>query len=299
MRHWRTTVGACLLLAAPLAANAGQAASGTATSSGPGTEEPVSVRSLLELARHRADAEDLAGAAAALRRALTAAPSSEELLSTYARISLAARQPAPAVLALEPLTRMHSRVPEYPYLLGVAWMQLGDMAAAVESLERAVALDPGRALAHVALGMALNQQKRYGQAREALEEALRLAPDDLEGLAALAETEEGLGELAAAERRARRVLERDPDHPTTLLVLGMVEMKQGRYAEARQKLEAALAANPGSAKAHYQLSLACSRLGDRQCSARHLESYRQALEDVQRRLRELRGGTEPAGGPPG
>lgn len=281
MRSWAITIGAGLLLAVPAAAD----------------PEPGSVRSLLELARHRAAEEDLAGASAALRRALEAAPNSEEALSVYARVCLAARAPLPAVLALEPLGRMHPRVREYAYLLGVAWMQLGDMAAAVEALERAVALDPGHALSHTAMGLAFNQQKRYAEDRRALEEALRLAPDDLEALAALAESREGLGELEAAERLSRQVLERDPDHPTSLLVRGMVAMKQERYAEARQSLEAALAADPDSAKTHYQLSLACARLGDRDCAQRHLEGYRRVQEEVEQRLRQLRGGPEPAEGP--
>lgn len=280
-------IAASFLVSASLSVAAVRSATDLRPSRAPEAEEQVSVRSLLELARQRAAEQDLRGAADALRRALRVAPNSEEVLSAYARVSLTARAPVPAVLALEPLTRMHPTVSEYPYLLGVAWMQLGDMASAVEALRRAVELDPGRALAHTALGMALNQQKRYAEARRALGEALRREPEDVEALAALAESEEGLGELAAAEARVRRVLERDPDHATALLVLGMVEMKQERFADARRALEAALAVDPDSAKAHYQLSLACSRLGDEEGARKHLEDYRRVQAEVERRLEEL------------
>ena len=44
-------------------------------------------------------------------------------------------------------------------------------------------------------------------------------------------------------------------------------MKQERYAEARERSMRAVAADPTSAKAHYQLSLAYARLGDEQASA--------------------------------
>jgi tetratricopeptide (TPR) repeat protein len=266
-----------------------------------------SVRALLELARIRTNLRDGAGAVEALRRALELAPNSEEVLSAYSRLSLTLRTPVPAILSLEPLVRMHPTVPEYPYLLGVAWLQAGDMAAAGEMLGRAERLraavatapgggSPSRATILVALGIALNKQKRFAEARQALEKSLRLEPDNVEGLAAVAEAQEGLGELAAAERHARRALARADAHATANLVVGMILMKQERYAEARAALEKAIAAEPESPKAHYQLSLACARLGDREASTRHVELYRQALRDVDERLRALRRQVDPAEG---
>lgn len=248
-----------------------------------------SVRALMRLAEIRARGGDPRAALEVLGRALALAPNSEEALAAYARLSLAARAPVGAVHTLEPLVRMHPTVAEYPYLLGVARMQVGDMARAVEVLEAAVELAPGRALPRVALGLGLNNLKRYEEARQALAEGLRLEPGSLEAIAALAEAEEGLGQLEEAERHARRVLEQDADHANANLVAGMVLMKRERYEEARDALLAAVASDPDLAKAHYQLSLAYTRLGDRESSRHHLDLYRRALEEREALLTELRG----------
>jgi Tfp pilus assembly protein PilF len=73
-------------------------------------------------------------------------------------------------------------------------------------------------------------------------------------------------------------------------------MKQERYAEARGALETAVAADPESARAHYQLSLACARLGDDDGSRAQLELYRQKLHEVEERLKALRNQTGLAPG---
>jgi cytochrome c-type biogenesis protein CcmH/NrfG len=167
-------------------------------------------------------------------------------------------------------------------------MQLGDAGFALPALQRARELDPGHALTLAALGIALNQAKRYAEAKETLDRALRLSPEDPEILAVLAEAEEGLDDHAAAEGHARSALERNPRHPVALLVVGMIRMQQQRYDEARDALEDAVAAAPESSKAHYQLSLACTRVGDRACAAREVELHQKTLHAVVDRLNALR-----------
>lgn len=267
-----------------------------------------SAQALINLARIRSRRQDPRGAADYLRQARELAPNSEEVLSAFARLYLTTGSPVPALLALEPLVRMHPTVSEYSYLLGVAWMQVGDLAAATELLQQAerlrgspaaaAGLSPSRALILTALGLALNKQKRFVEAKKILEESVELEPDDVEAVAALAEAEEGLGELDAAERHARRALEHNDGHATANLVIGMILMKQEDYAAARDALLKALAAEPDSPKAHYQLSLAYARLGDRERSREQVELYRQASKDIEDRLRELVGKRQPGENPP-
>ena len=107
-------------------------------------------------------------------------------------------------------------------MLGVALMQASDLPAAVDSLRQAEKLDPARGSTILALGVALNAQNNYADARVALTRAVELEPENMDGQAALAEAEEALGELDAAERRARRVLTASNDHAAANLVLGMV-----------------------------------------------------------------------------
>jgi tetratricopeptide (TPR) repeat protein len=236
-----------------------------------------SVRALLELAELAAREGDFAAAGEPLRQALELAPNSERVLHTYARVAMVAGAPGQALLALEPLARIHPTVVEYTYLTGVARIQVGDPVEAEVALERARQLEPHRALTLAALGTALNDQKRYAEAKKVLEHALPLTGDDAQVLAVLAESAAGLGEHALAESHAKRVLERAPRHPRAQLVLGIVHMQQERYAEARAWFEGALAADSALVKAHYQLSLACARLDDRACAEREVGRYQEVL----------------------
>ncbi len=247
-----------------------------------------SVRALLQLARVQSGEGDAAGALTTLGRARELAPNSEEVLTSIAQVSLAARNPMPAIFALEPLTRVYPTVAQHHYLLGVALMQAGDMMAAVDALRAAERLDPSHALTLVALGIALNDRKMYGDAKAALLRALELEPEVVEALAALAEAEEGLDELEAAEKHAQRALTQAPGNATAHFVIGLIRMKTGRYADARAAFERAAQAAPDAPRAYYQLSLACARLGDTTASAANLELYREKLRAVSERAGELR-----------
>ena len=121
---------------------------------------PSSVRDLLQTARGQMQSGDRSGALESLRRARVLAPNSEEVLSAFAQVALAARLLVPAISTLDALTRMCSTVSQYHYLLGVALMEGGDMAAAIESLQQADRLEPERPLTLIALGRPQNNRKQ-------------------------------------------------------------------------------------------------------------------------------------------
>lgn len=247
-----------------------------------------SVRALLELARLYGRKGEHVAAVEILERAQQLAPNSEEVLAARARVSLAVQTPVVAIRALESLTRMHPTAPEYPYLLGIGRLQIGEMAGAVEALQLSVELEPGRPLAYIALATTLNTQKQFAEAREVARQAIRLDPESAEALANLCEAEEGLGEIEAAEEHATQALARQPEHAQALAIIGRIRMTQQRYEEARDAFLRAIAGAPQSAKTHYQLSLAFARLGEREESKKHLELYRQIRKESDERLVELR-----------
>jgi tetratricopeptide (TPR) repeat protein len=257
-----------------------------------------SVRALLRLGRLYAARKDPQSALAALDQARGLAPNSEEVLSTYAQLALAMRAPVPAMRALEPLTRLVPEVAQHHYLLGVALLQAGDTAGAADALQQARALEPDRPLTLVALGLALNNRKLYAEARDALARALELDPANVEALAAAAESEEGLGELAAAEEHAQRALAQSPGHATANLVVGMLRLKQDRYADARDALLRAQAGEPDAPKTLYLLSLAYARLGDETASQTYREAYQKQLRATEERVQNIRKETGLAGAEP-
>ena len=247
-----------------------------------------SVRQRVLEARHLAGRGEHRQAAAILERTLMMAPNSEEVLRDFAHNSLAIKDPVGAMGALEPLTRMHPDHPEYPYLMGVAQLQVAGVGLAVESLEHSLRLDPNRALTMIALGFAYNAQKKYDLAKEVIARSLILEPEEVEALAAMAEAEEGLGEIEQAEYYAERALARAPSHYAALYILGKVRMSQGRFEEARDLFLRAVATSPDSPKAQYQLSLAYARLGDQDNSNKHRELYRQAKDAEDQRIIDMR-----------
>jgi tetratricopeptide (TPR) repeat protein len=246
-----------------------------------------SVRALLLLGQIRSKQGNLAGALEALSAAQRLAPNSEEVLAAVSRAGLATDNSVMTLVALEPLTRMYPTVPEYHYLMGLVRLRVGDSAGAIEALQVARGLQPGRAVILVALGLAMNEQTRYSEATLVLRDALNLEPDQVQALAALAEAEEGQAQLEEAERHAERALALEPSHPTATLVLGMVRLKQARFEEARDLLKRAVDSDPGSPKAHYQLNLAYARLGDLENSRRQIELYREALRKLDQSKMDL------------
>jgi tetratricopeptide (TPR) repeat protein len=255
-----------------------------------------SVQALLQLARLQASDGEVAAALDALRKARALAPNSEEVLSAFAQVSVTAGAPVPAILALDALTRMCPTVARHHYLLGVALMRGADMPAAVEALREADRLEPDRALTLLALGVTLNNRQQYAEARPFLVRSLEIEPDNLDAVAALAEAEHGVGELEAASTHAAQTLAKVPDHATANLVVGLVAMERGRYADARAALERSALKDPLSLKVHYQLSLACARLGDTAASQKHLETYKQTMRELETRVNEIRRATGPAEG---
>jgi tetratricopeptide (TPR) repeat protein len=255
-----------------------------------------SVQALMELARLQTRQKDLAGALAALERARALAPNSEDVLNAFAQVSLSMKAPVPALQVLEPLARMCPTVAQYQYMLGIALMQAGDIQSSVAPLREADRLEPDRPFTLIALGLVLNSLRMYGDAKPYLVRALDLEPDNVDGVAALAESEQGLGELEAAETHALRALARVRDHAIGNLALGMVRMQQERYEEACAALETALRSDPASPKPPYQLSLAWARRGDAALSKKYLEIYRQRVREIDMRVQEVQAKTGISGG---
>ena len=247
-----------------------------------------SVRELLQTARRQSQGGDAAAALVSLRTARTLAPNSEEVLSAFVQAAIAAHTLGPAIATLDALTRMCPTVAQYHYVLGVALMEAGDVAAALPSLEQANRLEPDRARTLLALALALNAGKQYAEAKAAAMKSVELDPESIDTTAALAEAEAGSGAVREAEEHARRVLNAAPAHPTANLVVGIVLMQRERYADARDALEKAVANNPASAAAHYQLSLAYARLGDDARSQQQVRLYQQQLREAEDRVKSLR-----------
>lgn len=104
-----------------------------------------------------------------------------------------------------------------------------------------------------------------------------------------AEAELSAGRLDAAERRAREALQRDGGRAELHLLLGRVELRRSRWAQAAQHLHAAVQRDPLLARAYYALGLAAARQGDLPRAAEALDTYLRLPEgSTERRDRAVR-----------
>ncbi len=155
---------------------------------------------------------------------------------------------------------------------------VAELAAQVEPLARAaVAAGPGAndsSSDWLDLGLEL-EGHAPAQARAAYEKVLELDPTHVDALINLGRLFQEDGELEAAVVHYRRALAAaGGDAPTAAFNLGLALEDLGRDRAALDAYEAALAADPRFADAHYNLSGLHERRGDRLSALRHLKSYR-------------------------
>lgn len=190
------------------------------------------------------------------------------------------------------------------YRLVMSSLQLSESGRsdeALEALDRAAAKEPDGTQIHYLKGVILGNQERYGEAAAALQRTVELNPrhvlarfklalaylrlgatDRAETvlLAVVAEEPENMrayqnlatlaysrGDLARAESFARRAIEIAPDYFDAWNTLGAVYVLMERPSEAVDALTRAVALDPRSGQAQFNLSLALLSEGDRTAAA--------------------------------
>ena len=145
--------------------------------------------------------------------------------------------------------------------IGVARLEQYDFPAAIEAFRRALAIDPGLALARLNLGIALFYGGEPDAARKELEAAKAALPDR-------PQPDYVLGLIARAGDRTddavsafTRVRELDPSDVGAAINLGQLLVQQRRFDEAIKLLRPAVEAEPFNATAAYGLATALVRSG--------------------------------------
>ncbi len=126
---------------------------------------------------------------------------------------------------------------------GDALFRLGRYGEAIESLARAIALEPGMSTVPVLrllIGEANQELGRWEEAREQYEIILTRDPDNTAAIDRLAMVSFNQGHLKESLELYRRHLRLDPDNANAHSNLGIVLYRMGRIDEAREVLEHAL-----------------------------------------------------------
>jgi type IV pilus assembly protein PilF len=182
--------------------------------------------------------------------------------------------------------------------LAQRYLQIGDLASALERAQRAQGTDPNNGNVHAMLGLIYDRIGDQAKAAEAFRRAIALAPDRGTVLSAYGSYLCGHGDAAGAAAAFQRALA-DPFFQVPGLVhynRGHCLLKTGRPAEAEAALRMALDA-PGSDVAAVLLSLAQAELAQGSIlEARAFVQRREALGDVTAAVLELAAQIEDAAG---
>ena len=217
------------------------------------------------------------------------------------RAAAEARPPAPTaaknlVLALgkagrsdEAVTRARSWLADQPgdadrwFTLGLAQAEV-DIDGAVDSLRRAIALDPRHALARYNLALILARADRFSGALDELQRALALqARPEIQYT--LATVYWRLGRLDQAVTALEQAVAANPAHADAYLALGTIYKTRGDLARATRSLQRASELRPDLAAPHVVLAQTFTATGDT-VAARRESSEADRLRTLTQQSRE-------------
>ncbi len=258
--------------------------------SAPGTRE----RALLLRARIAVEGGQIPAAVRALDQVNPDGPSAADYAFWKGRTLYAARQPLPAIAWLVAASKQRPNDAEtYRWLAAAAYDQ-GNRQTAVAALEAVTRLQPRDARAWRTLGLIFKENVEYERARVAFERSLAIDRSQPEVRLELAESLLNLGDMAGVERElaacqgrvpeARHAellaacarirgdlagfraavdsgLAAAPDHPGLLAQRAQIDLADGHPADAIDRLDRAVAADPYRPETIYQRSVVLRQLG--------------------------------------
>jgi tetratricopeptide (TPR) repeat protein len=172
------------------------------------------------------------------------------------------------------------------YDLALAQANLGENAAAAQSLHRAIARDSGflAAMANlIAIDLALGDLK---DARATADRFVAAAPDSARALYSRGLVALQTNDFSTARADFSKLLRGDPQYAVAHYDLGLAEVKTGNYADAQREFTAAVQIAPSYARARFALGTILLRSGDRSdARAAFDRAARDASDDTA--LREL------------
>jgi tetratricopeptide (TPR) repeat protein len=140
--------------------------------------------------------------------------------------------------------------PEASAYLGQTLLRRKQYGEAEAVFQRMLTVNPSSGPAWLGLGILQYHQTRYQEAKESLLSAEKESPEDPLVHYYLGLTHHELGEFEEAPSRFRRAMTLSPDlAPSAQYYSGVAHLRRGAPAEAREALEAAIAAEPESEQA--------------------------------------------------
>jgi tetratricopeptide (TPR) repeat protein len=163
---------------------------------------------------------------------------------------------------------------------GVAALETGDKAAALEKFRQASEIDPDFADAARATAAVAMELEDFATAADAGENLVRLQPDNLDAISTAYFAELMLGDVERLIPAARRLADANPEVVSNEMVQhATVLFDNNEFAGSRSMLEIVIEKAPETAAAYLQLGLVCNMAGDPVCAKDALKSYLELAPD--------------------
>jgi Flp pilus assembly protein TadD len=157
--------------------------------------------------------------------------------------------------------------------LGVAYMDRQETEKGLEYFQKAVAANPGLALARVNEGIGLVNAQRLDEARKLLNEVVAKDPQNVRAWYNLGLINKSEGKSDEGIEAFQHVAQIDPDDPDTQYFLGVLYAQKQQYPQAIECFQRAIALNPFHASAEFGAAQAYQRSGKTAESKAHLERF--------------------------
>ncbi len=191
----------------------------------------------------------LAEAIDSFRRAIQLRPQAAEAHQDLGKALLRVGQYEEALVSCERAVRLAPESAEAHNSLGNAYSRLGRFEIAIASFRRALALNPDFAEAHANLANALRGLGRLADAIGSYRIALRIKPDFVSAYTELATTLRLQQLSAESEAVCRQALRIAPESAGVFAVLAELRADAGRFAEAEEYFNRAVAIDAGCVEA--------------------------------------------------
>jgi len=155
--------------------------------------------------------------------------------------------------------------------LGNALLRVGRLEAAMETLEKALQLEPKHVTAHTNLGLVYAKMGRSAVAVQLFRRALEIDPDYVQAHNSLGLELAARGDVSGAVQSYGRAIAADPDFAEAYNNLGIQQARQGRLTDAVSNLSQAIAIQPDYGAAYYNLGLIFAGQGRFDAAAEVLE----------------------------
>ena len=162
---------------------------------------------------------------------------------------------------------------------GVALSKSGDMDGSIAKFNEAIAQAPNCHDCYYNIGFAYAQKKEWDKAEAAYKRATELKPDYAEAWGGLANTYNSQKKLDLALEASANAAKYGGSgggsggSASALYNQGVILWNQSKYAEAKEKFEAATKADASYSDAHYRLGMANLNLGDMPGAVAAFEGY--------------------------